>query len=101
MDSVKIPIDLDDHPLFTGAVGYEHWEGNLLERAREKQFLAFGLHDCYAGLWLKRYPQLLHKLAEIGDFVSADELCDRMFLGDEAERIISDHARWYDQPIPI
>ena len=77
---VKIPIDLDDHPLFTGQVGYEYWERNLLKHAREKQFLAFGLHDCYAGLWLTRYPQLLHKLAEIGDFVSADELSDGIFL---------------------
>jgi hypothetical protein len=52
----------------------------LLERARAKKFFGFGLHDCYAGLWLERYPQLLHKLAQIGDFVSADQLCDWMFL---------------------
>jgi glycosyltransferase involved in cell wall biosynthesis len=82
---IKIPIDVDDYPLFTGAVGYEDWERNLLQRAREKQFFAFGLHDCYAELWLTRYPQLLHRLKEIGDVVSADALCDRMLLEEEAE----------------
>jgi glycosyltransferase involved in cell wall biosynthesis len=84
---VKIPIDLDDYPLFTGAVGYEQWERNLLERASEKQFFAFGVHDCYAELWLTRYPQLLHKLREIGDFVSADALCDRIFLEENGESL--------------
>src|SRR5207248_4613097 len=82
-----IPIDRDDYPLFTGAVGYEQWERNLLERASEKQFFAFGLHDCYAELWLARYPQLLQKLREIGDFISADAVCDRMFLEENSERL--------------
>ncbi len=77
---IKIPIDLDDYPLFTGAVAYEDWEQNLLERARESQFFAFGLHDCYAERWLTRYPELLVKLRKIGDLVSADALCDRIFL---------------------
>ncbi len=27
-----------------------------------------------------RYPQLLEKLKKIGDLVSADALCDRIFL---------------------
>jgi glycosyltransferase involved in cell wall biosynthesis len=84
---VKIPIDRDDYPLFTGAVGYEQWERNLLERASEKQFFAFGLHDCYAELWLAMYPQLLQKLREIGDFVSADAVCDRIFLEENSERL--------------
>lgn len=64
---VKIPIAIDDYPLFTRAVDYQDWERDLLERARAKKFFGFGLHDCYAGLWLERYPQLLHKLAQIGD----------------------------------
>ena len=44
------------------------------------QFFAFGLHDCYAERWLTRYPELLEKLRKIGDLVSADALCDRIFL---------------------
>ena len=81
---VKIPIALDDYPLFTGAVDYADWESHLLERAVTKNFFGFGLHDCYANLWLANYPQLLHKLAKIGDFVSADQLCDWIFLKEES-----------------
>jgi glycosyltransferase involved in cell wall biosynthesis len=84
---IKIPIDLDDYPLFTGANGYDEWEENLLVRARERRFFAFGLHDCYADLWLTRYPQLLKKLRKIGDLVSADMLCDRIFLEENSEPI--------------
>ena len=80
---VKIPIDLDDYPLFTGAVDYEDWENDLLERAGTKKVFGFGLHDCYGGLWLENYPQLLNKLADIGDFVSADRVCDSVLLEDE------------------
>ena len=84
MESSKIPIGLDDYSLFTGEVDYERWESDLLERACAKQLFAFGLHDCYAGLWLANYPQLLHKLAEIGDFITADQLCDRILLDESA-----------------
>jgi len=89
---IKIPIDVDDYPLFTGAVGYDDWEHNLLQCAREKQFFAFGLHDCYAELWLNRYPQLLLKLKDIGDLVSADALCDRMLLEERSEPSTPDEA---------
>src|SRR5690242_13395476 len=87
---IKIPVDLDDYPLFTGTANYEDWERNLLERARHKAFFAFGLHDCYAARWLARYPQLLHKLGEIGDFVSADGLCDHLFLEQNSEALTRD-----------
>ena len=80
---IKIPIALDDYPLFTGAADYEDWENDLLEHARTRRVFGFGLHDCYAGLWLENYPQLLHKLSEIGDFVSADQLCDWTLLEEE------------------
>jgi hypothetical protein len=77
---VKIPVAVDDYPLFTGAVGYDQWECELLTMASQKAFFAFGLHDCYAHHWLQHYPGLLDKLAAIGDFITADILCDRMFL---------------------
>jgi glycosyltransferase involved in cell wall biosynthesis len=82
---IKIPIDADDYQLFTGAIGYGDWERDLLQRAREKQFLAFGLHDCYAEFWLTKFPQLLHKLQDIGDLVSADALCDTILLEERSD----------------
>jgi len=77
---VKIPIHFDDYPLFKGTVTYDHWESRVLHLARSQPQLGLGLHDCYAAVWLQHYPQLLEKLAMIGHFVSADEVCDGMFL---------------------
>lgn len=75
---VKIPIQTDDHPLFVGA-SFSQWETELLYFAQTRRLLAFGLHDCYAGLWLKSYRKLLEKLGSVGRFVTADEMCDRVF----------------------
>jgi hypothetical protein len=77
---VKIPIALDDYPLFTGTVGYDQWMCELLGMSSERAFFAFSLHDCYASHWLEHYARLLDKLAAIGDFINADVVCDRMFL---------------------
>jgi hypothetical protein len=76
---VKIPILTDDYPLVTGQMDYPQWEGRLLEEARQRKFLAFGFHDCYASKWLDSYPDLLDRLVSIGDFITADETCDRVF----------------------
>jgi hypothetical protein len=75
----KIPIHFDDYSLFMGKP-YEQWEGELLSYARATPFFSFGLHDCYAGKWLGHYRDLLGKLAGIGPFATADEICDSMFL---------------------
>jgi hypothetical protein len=77
---VKIPIHFDDYPLFTGMMDYGQWESEIFERTRDKPFFGLGLHDCYAGKWLDRYQMLLEKLASSGQFVSADEVCDEIFL---------------------
>ena len=77
---VKIPIHRDDYLLFTGAVGYEQWERGILDVAQGKALFGLGLHDCYGGKWLNYYPALLDKLADVGTFVGADEICDDVFL---------------------
>jgi hypothetical protein len=77
---VKIPIHLDDYSLFTGAKSYVEWETGLFERARSRPLFGLGLHDCYAGKWLDRYPDLLAKLKSLGGLQSADEVCDRAYL---------------------
>jgi hypothetical protein len=84
---VKIPIHLDDYSLSL-AKPYGQWESELLSAAQGKSFLGLGLHDCYAGKWLTRYPDLLDKLATKGQFVSADEVCDSIFMG---EPVTSSH----------
>jgi hypothetical protein len=77
---VKIPIHVDDYALFTGSKDYVQWECELLDRARLYPLFGFGLHDCYAGKWLEHYPDLLGKLALVGKFVTADEVCDETYL---------------------
>lgn len=42
---VKIPIHRDDHPLFTGAIGYEQWERGVLAAAQGKALFGLDLHD--------------------------------------------------------
>jgi hypothetical protein len=75
----KIPILTDDYPLITGKMDWPAWERRLMESARSSNLLAFGLHDCYARVWLDWYPDLLEKLAAIGEFATADELSDNVF----------------------
>ena len=81
--SRRVPIHLDDYPLFLGKP-YEQWESELLNCARVTPFFSFGLHDCYAGKWLEQYRDLLGKLAAIRSFATADEISDCMFLNGSA-----------------
>ena len=83
----KIPIHLDDYPLFTNQMDYETWEAALFERAQAAGFLAVGLHDCYGKHWLARYPRLLEKLQTFGRLVTADYVCDRIFLRGSCEPV--------------
>jgi hypothetical protein len=76
---VKIPILTDDYPIFTGQQNYGEWESRLLQSVRSRSFVGFGLHDCYANLWINFYAHLLDKLGSIGSFVTADEVCDQVF----------------------
>jgi len=74
---VRLPVPIDDFPLYTGEFGYEEWEARLLDRVERARFTAFGLHDCYGHLWLPRYADLLEKLRSRArlrtlDDVSAD-----------------------------
>jgi hypothetical protein len=77
---VKIPIHLDDYSLATGAKSHAEWESGLLAQAGSRPLFGLGLHDCYAGKWLDRYPDLLTKLASLGEFQTADQVCDRSYL---------------------
>jgi hypothetical protein len=76
---VKIPIFTDDYPIFTGQQDYAEWERRLLECTRTRSFVAFSLHDCYGKFWINHYEALLDKLAAVGNFVTAEEMCNRVF----------------------
>jgi len=73
---VKIPVHQDDHPLYAGRIGFDEWEAKLYERLESTPCLAFGLHDCYAHLWLDRYRRILERLAGLGEFWTCDRLAN-------------------------
>jgi peptidoglycan/xylan/chitin deacetylase (PgdA/CDA1 family) len=77
---VKTPILLDDYSLHTGQLTYDQWEARLLQAARNREFLALSLHDCYGKHWIPDYPSLIEKLKELGSFATLDEIADGLFL---------------------
>jgi hypothetical protein len=71
---VRLPVAMDDFSLYTGQFAYEEWETNLLDHVDRAPVTAFGLHDCYAHLWLPRYAELLEKLRSRARFRTLDEV---------------------------
>jgi len=77
---VKIPIHLDDYPMHTGELTAPQWMERLRARVATQDFVAIGLHDCYARHWLGNYCELLDWLAEAGELWSCDEVVNRVFF---------------------
>ena len=73
---VKIPIHFDDSPLYKRGVSYGEWERQALATIDESDFAAFGLHDCYADLWLSHYPVFLKKIEGLGTFKTFDQVAN-------------------------
>jgi hypothetical protein len=71
---VRLPVTLDDFPLYTGQLAYDEWEKGLLEHVENAPYTALGLHDCYAHLWLPGYPQLLETLRSKARMSTLDEV---------------------------
>jgi hypothetical protein len=71
---VRLPVALDDFPLYTRRLAYEQWEADLLERIDRAEHTVFGLHDCYAHLWLPHYASLLEKLRSRARLRTLDEV---------------------------
>jgi hypothetical protein len=77
---VKIPIELDDFPMHVGRLTFETWRAKLMDEIRDRPFVAFGLHDCYAEHWLPHYEQLLVDLKTMGRFRTLDEVAADLYL---------------------
>jgi peptidoglycan/xylan/chitin deacetylase (PgdA/CDA1 family) len=76
---VKIPIHVDDYELYGGR-DFDEWQTDLLTAVAGQRFTAVSLHDCYAGWWLDRYPELLERLSDLGVMRTFDEVADRTLL---------------------
>jgi hypothetical protein len=71
---VRLPVTLDDFDLYTGRQTYDEWEAGLLAHVARAPYTVVGLHDCYAHLWLPRYPELLEKLHSLARLRTLDDV---------------------------
>ena len=81
---VKIPVLFDDHDLYKRKMKYEDWEEKAMDAIRKNYFVAFSLHDCYAQYWLPHYKEFLRKISGSGEFMTLDEVANKVILGNAA-----------------
>lgn len=79
----KLPVHLDDYLLHSGELDYPAWRARLRRLVVKRQYVAIGLHDCYARHWLDHYDDLLAELSEAGTLKTCDEIADDMFLASD------------------
>jgi peptidoglycan/xylan/chitin deacetylase (PgdA/CDA1 family) len=84
---VKIPVHLDDYPMFQGRVSFAEWEREFWELVDSRDFVVIGLHDCYADCWLPYYEDFLHRALQRSSLMTLDEVAAGVTLG---------HARWFE-----
>jgi peptidoglycan/xylan/chitin deacetylase (PgdA/CDA1 family) len=77
---VRLPILVDDYPLYTHRLTWQEWEARVLHSVARRDFTAVSLHDCYAASWLPHYGALLDRLQQLGRLVTLDEVAARTFL---------------------
>jgi hypothetical protein len=78
---VRLPILFDDFPLYKQPMSYDRWEGELFDLIGDRSYAAFGLHDCYAHLWLSRFDGLLARLASVARLTTMGEVAASVALG--------------------
>lgn len=81
---VKIPIHFDEFPLYKAGASFAEWERRALRTIEHSDFVVFGLHDCYADLWLSHYPEFLRRIADLGTFKTLDQVADDTILAHAA-----------------
>ena len=77
---VKIPILFDDFDMYKSKMKYEEWEQKAIDRIKQNDFIAFGLHDCYAHYWLPHYREFLKKICELGKLKTLNEVANEVIL---------------------
>lgn len=77
---VKIPMQYDDWRMYSENIPYEEWEQQILAAISENDFVAIGLHDCYAQYWLPHYKRFLNKIKEMGHLKTINEVANEVFL---------------------
>jgi hypothetical protein len=75
-----LPIHLDDFDLHRGRTGWEGWLEHARSLIHDHDFVALGLHDCYAEHWLPHYDNLLSELRALARVRTLDEVADDLHL---------------------
>jgi hypothetical protein len=76
----KLPIHFDDFAMYRDGTSYEAWEADAIASITSRQFVAFGLHDCYGEFWLPHYAGFLAKISKMGRLMTMNQVADRLFL---------------------
>ena len=77
----RLPVFFDDFPLYRSETTWGAWETDALREVAARDTTVFGLHDCYAHLWLDRYEGFLVKLADVGRLRPVGDVAAELFLG--------------------
>ena len=67
--------------MYKASLGYHEWEERAIAKIRENDFVAFSLHDCYAGYWLPYYRDFLGKIRTFGRLRTLNEIASEIILG--------------------
>lgn len=76
---VKIPVFCDDYEMYKHNLPYEAWEYKVIERIKQSNFTAIGLHDSNANYWLSHYENFLNKIISMGQLKTFNEVADQVF----------------------
>jgi hypothetical protein len=82
-----IPIHADDYEMFRDKLPYAQWEAKMMALVAARDFVAIGLHDCYAEFWLPHYERFLQRMQSSACLVTMDALADGLIRGS---------ARWFE-----
>lgn len=81
---VKMPVFCDDQEIFKRNMPYETWERKVIESIKQSNFVALGLHDCYASYWLPHYSKFLERISSLGQLRTFDEVANQVFFANAA-----------------
>jgi hypothetical protein len=78
---VKLPITLDDFPLYRNrALAFDEWAAGALQSVADSEFTAISLHDCYADRWLSHYRGFLERISELAEHRTLNEVAEEITL---------------------
>jgi len=76
---VKIPVFCDIFEMHQSGISYETWEKAAVERIKQSNFTAIGLHGSYSSNWLPYYSDFVKTISSLGQLKTFNEVADHTF----------------------